>query len=152
MRERPTCDPLRYGDRHANLRGRLAGSSGATIIIFVPLAFLGGVTGAFFQALALTMASALTISFVIAWLAVPLLAERLVVEHDLRSDADDWMARTVHPRYRNTMSALSARSRRVRWTSVASASRRRCQPAARVNWSSHSTRPASRAASSSYTR
>ena len=87
----------------------LAGSSGATIIIFVPLAFLGGVTGAFFQALALTMASALSISFVIAWLAVPLLAERLVVERDLRSDADDWMARTVHPRYRNTMSALSAR-------------------------------------------
>ncbi len=87
----------------------LAGSSGATIIIFVPLAFLGGVTGAFFQALALTMASALSISFVIAWLAVPLLAERLVVERDLRSDADDWMARMVHPRYRKTMSALSAR-------------------------------------------
>ena len=87
----------------------LAGSSGATIIIFVPLAFLGGVTGAFFQALALTMVSALMISFVIAWLAVPLLADRLVTASDLRSDEGNWMAQTFHPRYRRIMSLLAAR-------------------------------------------
>ena len=75
----------------------------------MPLAFLGGVTGAFFQALALTMASALTISFVIAWLAVPLLADYLVADRDLRSDADDWLSRTLHPRYRRTMALLAAR-------------------------------------------
>ena len=51
----------------------LAGSSAATIIIFVPLAFLSGVTGAFFKALSLTMAGALTISFFAAWFVVPLL-------------------------------------------------------------------------------
>jgi len=33
----------------------LAGSSAATVVIFVPLAFLSGVTGAFFKALSLTM-------------------------------------------------------------------------------------------------
>ena len=43
----------------------LFGSSLATIIIFVPLAFLTGVTGAFFKFLSLTMASALVISFVL---------------------------------------------------------------------------------------
>lgn len=56
----------------------LTGSSAATVIIFLPLAFLSGVTGAFFKALSLTMASALIISYVLTWIAVPLLAERLL--------------------------------------------------------------------------
>ncbi len=60
----------------------LVGSSAATIIIFLPLAFLSGVTGAFFKALSLTMASSLIISFLLAWLAVPLLAEHLLTEKD----------------------------------------------------------------------
>lgn len=47
----------------------LVGSSAATIIIFLPLAFLSGVTGAFFKALSVTMASSLFISFLLAWLA-----------------------------------------------------------------------------------
>ncbi|HXQ17626.1 MAG TPA: efflux RND transporter permease subunit [Caulobacteraceae bacterium] len=55
----------------------LSGSSAATILIFLPLAFLSGVTGAFFRALALTMAVALISSFLIAWLVVPILVERL---------------------------------------------------------------------------
>jgi CzcA family heavy metal efflux pump len=60
----------------------LVGSSAATIIIFAPLAFLSGVTGAFFKALSLTMASSLFISFLLAWLAVPLLAEHLLQKRD----------------------------------------------------------------------
>jgi CzcA family heavy metal efflux pump len=55
----------------------LAGSSAATVLIFLPLAFLTGVTGAFFKALSLTMAIALTASFLLAWLVVPILMERL---------------------------------------------------------------------------
>ena len=58
----------------------LAGSSAATVVIFVPLAFLGGVTGAFFKSLSITMASALVISFSLAWLVVPLLAATLLGE------------------------------------------------------------------------
>ncbi|MBU6299416.1 MAG: efflux RND transporter permease subunit, partial [Alphaproteobacteria bacterium] len=61
----------------------LAGSSLATIIIFFPLAFLTGVTGAFFKALSLTMASALVISFFAAWFVVPLLADYLVTKSDI---------------------------------------------------------------------
>lgn len=56
----------------------LLGSSLATIVIFVPLAFLSGVTGGFFKSLALTMASALAVSFLVAWFAVPLLADALI--------------------------------------------------------------------------
>ena len=51
----------------------LVGSSLATIVIFVPLAFIDGVTGAFFKALAVTMASTLFFSLLVAMLAVPLL-------------------------------------------------------------------------------
>ena len=56
----------------------LFGSSAATIIIFVPLAFLTGVTGAFFKALSITMAVALTVSFLVAWWLVPVMVEQLV--------------------------------------------------------------------------
>ena len=60
----------------------LAGSSAATVVIFVPLAFLSGITGAFFKALSLTMAVGLAWSFLIAWLVVPLLAGLLLRERD----------------------------------------------------------------------
>ena len=56
----------------------LTGSSLATIIIFLPLAFLAGVSGGFFKALALTMAIGLTVSFFFAFLAVPLFGEMLL--------------------------------------------------------------------------
>ncbi|MGH8150060.1 MAG: efflux RND transporter permease subunit [Steroidobacteraceae bacterium] len=56
----------------------LLGSSLATVIIFIPLAFLSGVTGAFFEFLSITMASALIVSFVLTALIVPLLVHGLV--------------------------------------------------------------------------
>lgn len=56
----------------------LAGSSLATIIIFFPLAFISGVTGGFFKVLALTMASALTISFFVVLILVPILSKLLI--------------------------------------------------------------------------
>jgi CzcA family heavy metal efflux pump len=54
----------------------LTASSAATIVIFIPLAFLTGVTGAFFKALSITMAAALALSYLVAWWLVPVLAER----------------------------------------------------------------------------
>jgi CzcA family heavy metal efflux pump len=56
-------------------------SSSITTIIFLPLSFLGGVSGGFFKALALTMASALFISFFVAFLALPLIARFLLAGH-----------------------------------------------------------------------
>ncbi len=57
----------------------LTGSSTATLLVFLPLAFLSGVTGAFFKALSLTMAAALIISYGLTALAVPVLT-RLIVD------------------------------------------------------------------------
>jgi CzcA family heavy metal efflux pump len=56
----------------------LLGSSLATVVIFVPLAFLTGVTGGFFKALALTMACALVVSFFVALVAVPLMTDHFL--------------------------------------------------------------------------
>lgn len=56
----------------------LAGSSLATIIIFLPLAFLYGTTGSFFKALAITIAVALIISFFFVLFIVPMLGELLL--------------------------------------------------------------------------
>jgi len=44
------------------------------------------VTGSFFKALSLTMASSLMVSFLLAWLAVPLLAEHLLRQKDAEKE------------------------------------------------------------------
>lgn len=78
----------------------LFGSSLATIIIFAPLAFLTGVTGAFFKFLSLTMASALIISFVATALVVPLLARGFVdfqTWQDPSHGRETWLTR-MHAR------------------------------------------------------
>jgi multidrug efflux pump subunit AcrB len=56
----------------------LLGSSLATLIVFLPLGYLGGVTGAFAKALSIAMAAALVVSFLMAALVVPLLARRII--------------------------------------------------------------------------
>ena len=87
----------------------LAGSSSATTIVFLPLAFLGGVTGAFFKALSLTMASALFISFVVAWFVIPLLADHLVTRRDAESDQRGSIYRRVLAGYKGAYSASRTR-------------------------------------------
>jgi CzcA family heavy metal efflux pump len=70
----------------------LLGSSAATIVIFLPLGMLSGVTGAFFKALSLTMAASLLFSFVITWVAVPLAADWLLgVREAERKDSSGLM-------------------------------------------------------------
>jgi len=84
----------------------LSGSSASTIVIFVPLAFLSGVTGAFFKALSLTMAASLLVSFLAAYLAVPLLAGRLLNEKDARQKEHGPITRMFHAIYRGVMGLL----------------------------------------------
>lgn len=52
----------------------LVGSTSATIIVFLPLAFISGVTGGFFKALALTMVAALGLSLIYARFIIPLVS------------------------------------------------------------------------------
>jgi CzcA family heavy metal efflux pump len=87
----------------------LAGSSASTVVIFVPLAFLSGVTGSFFQALSLTMAAGLIISFLVTWLAVPLLADRLLDEKDAAQQEGGRISQWLHARYAGLMDRLLRR-------------------------------------------
>lgn len=81
----------------AEMAKPLFGSTGATIVVFLPLAFISGVSGGFFKALAVTMVAALTISLLYARFLIP-----LVCAHWLRpSDAEaaegaaGWLSRLV---------------------------------------------------------
>jgi len=69
-REEGSIEPAQEGLRA--ILPALVGSSLSTIVIFLPFALLTGVTGAFFQPLALTMALALAISFLVSSLGVPI--------------------------------------------------------------------------------
>ena len=86
----------------------LGGSSTSTIIIFLPLAFLSGVTGAFFKALSLTMASALVVSFLMAWLAIPLLAEHVLSAKDSETKDEGRITEAVQRGYTHLMAATLA--------------------------------------------
>lgn len=84
----------------------LTGSSASTTIIFAPLAFLTGVTGAFFKALSLTMASSLLISFFVAWLGVPLLAGHLLTRKDAETEAEGRIGKWFITKYEKLVSRL----------------------------------------------
>jgi multidrug efflux pump subunit AcrB len=61
----------------------LFGSTLATIVVFLPLAFISGVTGGFFKALAVTMVSALGVSLLYARYVLPLVAQRWLTLKDV---------------------------------------------------------------------
>jgi multidrug efflux pump subunit AcrB len=74
----------------------LTGSSLATLIVFLPLSFLSGVTGAFSKALAVTMGVTLVISYLMAAFVVPVLARRFIDFrrwHDPDAGHAGWLAR-----------------------------------------------------------
>lgn len=88
----------------------LIGSSSSTIIIFAPLAFLSGVTGAFFKALSLTMAGGLFISLLFAWFAVPILAAHSLRQKDAAEKKPGSLMRRINAGYQSLMARLLPRS------------------------------------------
>ena len=63
----------------------LIGSSLSTVVVFAPLAFLSGVTGGFFKALAVTMTAALLISLLFTLFIAPVLARAWLRRKDVES-------------------------------------------------------------------
>jgi CzcA family heavy metal efflux pump len=60
------------------ISGAVIGSTLTTILVFVPLAFIRGVIGQFFQSLSLALAIAILVSMVVSLTLIPVLAARLV--------------------------------------------------------------------------
>ncbi len=91
----------------------LAGSSASTTIIFAPLAFLSGVTGAFFKALSLTMAASLLISFFVAWLGIPILANHLLAREDTEMEKPGRWGSWFYGKYERIMRKFISRPWRL---------------------------------------
>ncbi len=71
---RPTADAAAEGVRE--LLAALVGTTATTVVVFLPLAWLEGVVGRFFAALAATLAAAVALSLAVAVFVVPLAASR----------------------------------------------------------------------------
>ncbi len=86
---------LAVSDAMAGVLLPLVGSTLTPVVVFLPLAFLDGITGVFFRALALTMVSALLCSLLLAVTFTPALAS-VVLEPESapaeEASALDWIA------------------------------------------------------------
>jgi CzcA family heavy metal efflux pump len=69
-------------DAAAEMARPLIGATLSTVVVFVPLAFISGVTGGFFQALAVTMTATLIISLLYVLFVAPLLGDRWLTRRD----------------------------------------------------------------------
>ena len=85
MQEGEAKDPPSILRAAAEMGKPLYGSTGATIVVFIPLAFISGVTGGFFKALAITMVAALVISLLYARFAIPLIAAHWLRDKDVKA-------------------------------------------------------------------
>jgi CzcA family heavy metal efflux pump len=66
----------------------IIGSTASTIVIHIPLAFLGGITGAFFASLSITMVCAMLISFLFSITLAPLLGSLILRESDFLKEIE----------------------------------------------------------------
>jgi CzcA family heavy metal efflux pump len=88
------------------------GSSLSSIIVFVPFAFLYGVTGAFFKPLAVTMAISLAVSMVYSLAFVPFVAEAFIRDRDVALEAarEQRSKHAISRTYNSLLSSLLKRS------------------------------------------
>lgn len=89
-------------DAAAEMGKPLFGSTGATIVVFLPLAFISGVSGGFFKALAVTMVAALTISLLYARYLIPLICAHWLRPTDAEAAerATGWLGRLTRNYHR----------------------------------------------------
>jgi CzcA family heavy metal efflux pump len=90
--DRRRVTDIAAGSLH-ELMPAIIGSTASTIVIHIPLAFLGGVTGAFFASLSVTMVFALLISFLFSITLAPILASLVLHERDVAGE----LARAERP-------------------------------------------------------
>jgi multidrug efflux pump len=94
------------------LAGPIIAMTIVLVAVYVPVAFLGGLTGALFTEFALTLVGAVTVSAIVALTLSPMMSSRMLKAHD--PNARNWDARLVlfldrsfdrlHRRYEGTLS------------------------------------------------
>ncbi len=75
----------------------ITSSTLATVVIFIPIAFVGGIVGEMFIPFALTMTAALVASLIVALMVIPPLANFPVVKKDGKGDGHTWYQRLYLP-------------------------------------------------------
>jgi len=109
-RGQTAADAARDGVR--DLLAALVGTTITTVIVFLPLAWLEGVVGHFFAALAITLSSAVLLSLAVALTVVPLLAAGLMRGRPGPPPAPPWYtrayARAIQPVLRRPWLGLAA--------------------------------------------
>jgi CzcA family heavy metal efflux pump len=73
----------------------MAASTFTTVVVFVPLLLLTGVSGFFFRALALTLAASLIVSLCLALFVAPILAQILIPENTEHAEDTGFIARLL---------------------------------------------------------
>jgi CzcA family heavy metal efflux pump len=73
----------------------MTASTITTVVVFLPLALLSGVSGFFFRALAVTLATSLIVSLLLAIFVTPILALRFVRGVDERALEAGWISRVL---------------------------------------------------------
>ncbi len=113
MQEGTSRDTPGILDAAAEMARPLFGSTGATIVVFLPLAFISGVSGGFFKALAVTMVAALTISLLYARFLIPLVCAHWLRPADAAAaeNAAGWLGRLAAQYHRAIARALSRPAR-----------------------------------------
>jgi CzcA family heavy metal efflux pump len=98
----------RAGDRSLKeMFPAILGSTATTLVIHIPLVFLGGLTGRFFAPLSITMVIALSLSFLFSVTLTPLLAARFVRKRDVDRERDRGRRHaTAGARYERTLRTL----------------------------------------------
>ncbi len=93
----------------------IIGSSLSTIVVFIPFAFLSGVTGAFFKPLAITMGIALTVSLIYSLTLVPVLAESFIRKRDaeIEIEREEKSSHKLSSWYRSVLAFL------LKWKNLA---------------------------------
>jgi CzcA family heavy metal efflux pump len=77
------------------LAAPMAASTFTTVVVFVPLLLLSGVSGFFFRALALTLAASLIVSLCLALFVAPILAQSLIPENTQHAEDTGLIARLL---------------------------------------------------------
>ncbi|MEP6766189.1 MAG: efflux RND transporter permease subunit, partial [Gemmatimonadaceae bacterium] len=80
-------------------------STATTVVVFIPLGLLQGVTGQFFAALSLTLTASVLVSLVLALSIIPLLSEQFLNAHDAETASIE--NRSVLARAGRALDALS---------------------------------------------
>ena len=77
------------------LAAPMTASTLTTVVVFIPLALLSGVSGFFFRALALTLSSGLIVSLCLALLVAPMLANLLLSRNQKHEDDRNFIAKVL---------------------------------------------------------